>query len=595
MKPGGYEMRIKPIQITMIMVLVMGIVFPSLMLPAYGAESFKLRIESKLSEVELSWNKVSGATSYDIYRSLSKTTKLATVTPDTLKYRDRSVTKNKSYTYWVVAKQDDVELATSNCWVAVPGNKQSSPTPPSLRATAYSTPYVELSWGSSNAVYYELEQKTGDQKFQTRAVLNKETKYTDYFVNRGSTYTYRVRAFNDYGSSDYSDEVTISVKSREAVPDVPTGFSARDERVYNRNTGKHESKQRLILSWRYDDTDVHGFKIERKKSSEDKYSAVIEAIPGLNTFNHKGGRTYSYDSSARYKQYYYYDPNVSTDTTYYYRIKAYNHYGSSDYSREVKVDTAVTKVPSPPSDLKGEATPGRVNLTWVNNATNEKGSYIERRTDNTAAFSKVGTAQAGANSYRDTSVSPNTAYDYRVRAFNDKGNSRYSNETTVTTPSAPSPIRTTRETTKKRTGETPRVATETKSFSKDCTLLLYLSPDTASLSKMKTVTTAPVVESGTIFLPARDIANLFDAAIAWDDNEKTVTLTYQNQIIEGWLGQKSARINGSSVAVDTEDPTITPIIAKEKYLMLPLPFIQQAFNCTIESQPDGRFIKVIKN
>ncbi len=591
MKPGGYEMRIKPIQMTMIMILVIGLVFPSLMLPAYGAESFKLRIESKVSEVELRWGRVSGATSYDIYRSLSKTTKLATVTADTLKYRDRSVTKKESYTYWVVAKQDDAELATSNCWVAVPGNKQSSPTPPSLRATAYSTPYVELSWGSSNAVYYELEQKTGDHKFHTRAVLNKETKYTDYFVNRGSTYTYRVRAFNDYGSSDYSDEVTVSVKSREAVPDVPTGFSARDERVYNRNTGKYESKQRLILSWRYEDTDAHGFKIERKKSSEEKYSAVIEAIPGLNTFNQKGGRTYSYDSSARYKQYYYYDPNVSTDTTYYYRIKAYNHNGSSDYSREVKVDTAVTKVPSPPADLQAEAVPGRVDLTWSDNSGNEKGFYMERRADNTESFSKVGTARAGANSYRDTSVSPNTAYEYRVRAFNDKGNSRYSNEATVTTPSAPGPRRITRET----PGETTRVATETKSFSKDCTLLLYPSPDTASLAKMKTLSTAPLVESTVIFLPARDIADLFDAAIAWDDNEKKVILTYQNQIIEGCLGQNSARINGSSVAVDTDDPTITPIIAKGKYLMLPLPFIEQAFNCTIESQPDGRFIKVIKN
>lgn len=601
MKPGGYEMRIKPIQITMIMVLVMGLVFPSLILPAYGAESFKLRIESKLSEVELSWNKVSGATSYDIYKSSSSSKSssgsslCATVTADTLRYKDRSVTRNKSYTYWIIAKQDDDKLATSNYCVAVPGNKKTSPSAPTLRAKAFSTPHVELSWGGSgNAVYYELEQKTGNNKFQTRATLNKETKYKDYFVNRGSTYTYRLRAINDYGRSDYSDEVTVSVKPTGTVPDVPAGFSARDDRYYNRNTKEHESNQRVKVSWRYDDNDAAGFIIEKKKSLEGQYTQ-INAIPGLNTFNSRSGSAYSYDSSASTKNYYYYDTNVSSDSVYYYRIKAFNHNGESDYSKEVQVATFVTRVPSSPSDLQAEATPGRVNLTWVNNATNEKGFYIERRTDNTAAFSKVGTAQAGANSYRDTSVSSNTAYDYRVRAFNDKGNSKYSNEVTVTTPSAPGPIRTTRETTKKRTGETPRVATETKSFSKDCTLLLYPSPDTASLSKMKTVTTAPVVESSTIFLPARDIANLFDAAIAWDDNEKKVTLTYQNQIIEGWLGQNSARINGSSVAVDNNDPTIAPFIAKEKYLLLPLPFIQQAFNCTIESQPDGRYIKVIKN
>ena len=53
MKPGGDEMRIKPIQMTMIMVLMMGLVFQSLAVPACGAESFRLRIESKISEVEL--------------------------------------------------------------------------------------------------------------------------------------------------------------------------------------------------------------------------------------------------------------------------------------------------------------------------------------------------------------------------------------------------------------------------------------------------------------------------------------------------------------------------------------------------------------
>jgi hypothetical protein len=34
MKPGGDEMRIKPIQMTMIMVLMMGLVFQSLAVPA---------------------------------------------------------------------------------------------------------------------------------------------------------------------------------------------------------------------------------------------------------------------------------------------------------------------------------------------------------------------------------------------------------------------------------------------------------------------------------------------------------------------------------------------------------------------------------
>lgn len=582
----------------LIVALVMGLVCQSLLLPACGAESFRLRIESKYSEVELSWTEVSGATSYDIYRkttdskssskSSSMPSKCTTVAEGTLRYHDRSVSRGDSYTYWVIAKKDNVEIATSNYCVAVPGNKQTSPSAPTLRAKAYSTPYIELSWGSSgNALYYELQQKTGDNKFQTRIILDKETKFEDYFVSRGAAYTYRVRAINDYGRSDYSNEVTVSVKPTEAVPDVPSGFSARDDRYYNRDRQEYESRQRVVLSWRYDDYDARGFTIEKRKSSEEKYTK-IDAIPGFNTFNSRSGETYSYNSAARTRSYYYYDTNVSSDSVYYYRIKAYNHNGESDYSQEVKVATFVTKVPSPPSDLQVEAAPGRVNLTWVNNSTNEEGFYIERRADDNAAFSKIGTARAGANSYSDTSISPNTVYHYRIRGYNDKGNSKYSNEVTVTTSSASAPRKTTRET----AGEKPEADSETISFSRFCTLLLYNAADTATLLGMKTVTTAPVIESATIFLPARDIAHLLDSAIAWDDDEKKVTLTYHNQIIECWAYQNTARINGSSAAVDDSDPAITPIIAKEQYFMLPLPFVQKAFNCTIECQPDGRFIKV---
>lgn len=430
-------MRIKRVHVMLVMTLLIGLTFQSFMLPACGAESFKLRIESKLSEVVLNWTPVAGATSYDIYRSLSKTSKLATVAADTLKYRDRSVTRGKSYTYWIIAKQDGIQLATSNSWVAVPGNKQSSPSAPTIRAKAFSTPYVELSWsGSGNAVYYELEQKTGNYDFRIRATLNKETKYKDYFVSRGGTYTYRVKAFNEYGDSDYSNEITVSVKPTGAVPDVPAGFAARNDRFYNSDTKKYEDNKQVELSWSYNDNDAQEFIIEKKKSLEGNYTKII-AVPGFNLFTNRKSGTYSYDSSASFKHYYYFDTNISTDSTYYYRIKACNNNGESAYSREIRVDTLVTKAPSPPADLQAEAAPGRVNLTWSNNSTNEKGLRIERCAINTPTFSEIGSVKAGVNSYRDNSVSPNTVYQYRVRAFNDKGNSKYSNEAIVITLAAP--------------------------------------------------------------------------------------------------------------------------------------------------------------
>lgn len=572
-------MRKNRIHVKFIMVLMISFIFQSFLLPALGAEYFNLGTISIWSEIDLDWTPVSGATSYDIYRSPSNRSKLTTVPTDRLWYRDHSIVLGQRYTYWIIAKKGDSQIATSNFSEAVAGGEKS-PSTPTLRAKAFATPYVELKWGgSSNALRYELERKDGDNDFRTVTQLQKESSYKDNWVNQGTTYTYRIRALNDYGRSDYSKEVTVSVKPEGVIPDVPANFTAHDDRVYHANTDEVESNKRVVLSWRYDDNDARGFKVERK-SIGGNYSEIANAIPGTNIFTNSTNGAYNYDRSASTKQHYYYDTSISTDSTYYYRIKAYNTNGESAYTNELRVATLVTKVPSPPSDLKAEAVPGKVNLTWSNNSSNENGLHIEKHADSAQSFSEVGSVSAGASSYCDTSFSPNTTYYYRIRAFNDKGTSNYSKEARVITLSAPPNI-------------TPTVDTGLNKSNNVYILLLYASPNAPSVSRIKFLTIPPVIKSTTKFLPARDIANLFDSAIKWDDSEKKVTLTYHNQTIEGWAQRNTARINGSLVAVDPNDLTVTPIIEEQKYIMFPLQLVEKVFKCTINWQPNERFIVFI--
>ena len=58
-------------------------------------------------------------------------------------------------------------------------------------------------------------------------------------------------------------------------------------------------------------------------------------------------------------------------------------------------------------------------LAWLDNANNETGFTIERSAG--GAFVQV--AQVGANvtTYLDSGLAANTAYDYRVAAFNGAG------------------------------------------------------------------------------------------------------------------------------------------------------------------------------
>jgi Putative Ig domain/Fibronectin type III domain len=102
--------------------------------------------------------------------------------------------------------------------------------------------------------------------------------------------------------------------------------------------------------------------------------------------------------------------------------------------------SAVPKpAPSPPNGLVASATsPTQVTLVWQDTSSVEDGFQIERRGGTSAEFSQIGVVSANTISYTDASVLPNTAYAYRVRAFNGTGTSSFTNETPVITPLTPS-------------------------------------------------------------------------------------------------------------------------------------------------------------
>ena len=77
-------------------------------------------------------------------------------------------------------------------------------------------------------------------------------------------------------------------------------------------------------------------------------------------------------------------------------------------------------------------------LTWVDNSQNEDGFNIERKLNINGTFSLIATVGPDVTSYVDDNLANTTTYCYRVNAFNDAGNSAYTNEacgtTTATSP-----------------------------------------------------------------------------------------------------------------------------------------------------------------
>src|SRR6266496_4277289 len=136
-----------------------------------------------------------------------------------------------------------------------------------------------------------------------------------------------------------------------------------------------------------------------------------------------------------------------------------NFMGAGGYGREqwesdyqawlwrTYVRTAISTPPPPPAtptNLQAVARSGtRIDLTWTDNATNETGYYVERAPDVAGVagtYTQITTLASNSNSFSSTALSPNTAYWFRVRAFNATDVSAYSNQTSATTflvPAAP--------------------------------------------------------------------------------------------------------------------------------------------------------------
>jgi hypothetical protein len=91
--------------------------------------------------------------------------------------------------------------------------------------------------------------------------------------------------------------------------------------------------------------------------------------------------------------------------------------------------------PAGPTDLAATAaSESRIDLVWTDNATDEDGFEIERSTGGGADWTRIDNVGANVTTYSDPTVAPNSAYSYRVRAFNGSGQSDFSNTAGANTP-----------------------------------------------------------------------------------------------------------------------------------------------------------------
>jgi Fibronectin type III domain len=98
--------------------------------------------------------------------------------------------------------------------------------------------------------------------------------------------------------------------------------------------------------------------------------------------------------------------------------------------------TTIIVLPAVPSNLNATTISStQINLTWVDNATDETAQYLERCAGaGCTNFVQVASVAANVTNYSDTGLTAATSYSYRVRAHNASGDSAFSSVATASTP-----------------------------------------------------------------------------------------------------------------------------------------------------------------
>ena len=363
---------------------------------------------SSASVIQLAWTDNSdNETSFRIERKTGSGafSEIGTVNANSTRYTDNGLQPNTAYSYRVRAKNAVGNSGYTNTATATTNNTKPN-APSALSASVSSSSVIRLTWAdnSGNEANFRIERKAGTSAFTEIATVNaNSTRYTDSGLQPNTAYSYRVRAQNTAGNSAYTNTVTTTTNN--TIPFKPSALSADPT-----------SSSAIRVNWTDNSSNETSFHIERKTGS-----GAFSEIATVNA------NTTSYTDSG-----------LQPKTAYSYRVRARNAAGGTGYTNTATATTENTK-PNAPSGLAATAkSSSSIQLVWKDNSSNEASFRIERK-NGSGAFKQIAVLSVNTTSYNDTGLQPNTTYNYRVRATNPQGASRFSNQATSKTQNSTAP------------------------------------------------------------------------------------------------------------------------------------------------------------
>ncbi|RFS18211.1 T9SS type A sorting domain-containing protein [Emticicia sp. C21] len=322
-------------------------------------------------------------------------------------YEDAGLGEGQTFWYRVMVVNKGGRSGPSNVIQATTQRHTAPPSPYDLMAKTMSPYRIDLNWSNAIPGPYDIPVATniyrstnGTNFVKIGEVTPEQFTYSDTTGKPKTKYWYRLGSANTYGEN-FSNVATATTLGPPSMPTNLQVIATKDSL----------GNDILVARWNDASDDEDYFVLER--------ATDVNFTQNLLTANLL--KNYTSATSIPF------DEGVN----YFFRIRAVNEHGSSEFTDWTSVTSFYTAIPNKPYALKATAAGKSVTLTWGDDSNKEEGFEVERSTDG-ANFGKITTTAANAISYVDNTVANSTKYWYRVRAVNPKGTSAYTDTVSVT-------------------------------------------------------------------------------------------------------------------------------------------------------------------
>ncbi len=324
---------------------------------------------------------------------------IGTVDKTEKSFTDKSVEPNTKYVYAIMAvrkqsgKKSDVSFLLQQN-----GSVLTYPEAPKDFKASGDGSDIVLTWDAQEDcdglnVY---KKKDAMKWFLVKKLGNHVVKFTIKNADPGK-YTFLIAAYNASRNSPDAPVRTAYVLKK------PTGVVAKTyatDEIQIKYDAVDPNATEIKVYWSYEDKD---FKLMGSVKSDLTFIRVRKLKPG---------------------------------TKYYFKLSFARGGNESPLSEMVSAKTFTPRTPpAAPSNLTVQLLEnGNVLLQWTDNANDEADFSVERKTAG-GSYEKIATlaGEIKDTKYIDKTVLPGTTYYYRVKAFNRSGVSPYSNEVSITT------------------------------------------------------------------------------------------------------------------------------------------------------------------